>query len=72
LIIFHILIGMYGVYRMKVREVIENPESQFTPLPTTITPIGLELNPATEPIEEPLKSDSNNVNGTKEVTNTLG
>ena len=44
LIIFHILIGMYGVYRMRVREVIENPESQFTPLPTTITPIGLELN----------------------------
>ena len=72
LIIFHILIGMYGVYRMRVREVIENPESQFTPLPTTITPIGLELNPATEPIEEPSKSDSNNVNGTKEVTNTLG
>ena len=72
LIIFHILIGMYGVYRMKVREVIENPESQFTPLPTTITPIGLELNPAAEPIEEPSISDSNNVNGTKEVTNTLG
>ena len=72
LIIFHILIGMYGVYRMRVREVIENPESQFTPLPTTITPIGLELNPAAEPIEEPSISDSNNVNGTKEVTNTLG
>ena len=42
---------------MRVREVIENPnESQFTPLPTTITPIGLELNPAAEPIEEPSKS----------------
>ena len=40
---------------MKVREVIENPDSQFTPLPTTITPIGLELNPATEPIEDPIK-----------------
>ena len=38
-----------------VREVIENPDSQFTPLPTTITPIGLELNPATEPIEDPVK-----------------
>jgi len=63
---------MYGVYRMRVREVIENPESQFTPLPTTITPIGLELNPAAEPIEEPSKSDSNNVNGKNEVTNTLG
>ena len=40
---------------MNVREVIENPDSQFTPLPTTITPIGLELNPATEPIEDPIK-----------------
>ena len=40
---------------MKVREVVENPDSQFTPLPTTITPIGLELNPATEPIEDPIK-----------------
>ena len=39
---------------MNVREVIENPDSQFTPLPTTITPIGLELNPATEPIEVPV------------------
>ena len=41
---------------MKVREVVENPDSQFTPLPTTITPIGLELNPATEPIEDPAKT----------------
>ena len=56
LIIFHCLIGAYGVYRMKVREVVENPDSQFTPLPTTITPIGLELNPATEPIEDPVKT----------------
>ena len=40
---------------MKVREVVENPDSQFTPLPTTITPIGLELNPAAEPIEDPAK-----------------
>ena len=37
---------------MNVREVIENPDSQFTPLPTTITPIGLELNPTTEPLNE--------------------
>ena len=55
LIIFHVLIGVYGVYRMNVREVIENPDSQFTPLPSTITPICLELNPAAEPIEEPVK-----------------
>ena len=50
---------------MNVREVIENPDSQFTPLPTTITPIGLELNPATEPIEDPIKSV-----GTKETAIT--
>ena len=43
---------------MNVREVIENPDSQFTPLPTTITPIGLELNPAAEPIEEPVKRNT--------------
>ena len=43
---------------MKIREVIENPDSQFTPLPTTITPIGLELNPATEPIEDPVKLET--------------
>ena len=31
----------------------ENPDSQFVPVPQTITPVGLELNPTTEPIEEP-------------------
>ena len=38
---------------MKVREVKENPDSQFTPMPQTITPLGLELNPSTKHIEEP-------------------
>jgi len=72
LIIFHIFIGIYGIYRMKVREVVENPDSQFTPLPTTITPIGLELNPAAEPIEEPIKSTSKEGTKDKEVPNSLG
>ena len=52
-----IIIGGAGSIN-HVREVIENPDSQFTPLPTTITPIGLELNPAAEPIEEPLKRNT--------------
>ena len=55
LIIFHASIGIFGVYRMKIRAVVENPDSQFTPMPQTITPIGMELNPTTEPIEEPIK-----------------
>jgi hypothetical protein len=53
LIFFHCLIGIFGIYRMRVRPTKENPDSQFIPVPQTITPVGLELNPATEPIEEP-------------------
>ena len=53
LIIFHSLIGFFGIYRMKIRPSQENPDSQFVPVPQTITPIGMELNPTTEHIEEP-------------------
>jgi len=53
LIIFHASIGFFGVYRMKVRAVVDNPDSQFTPMPQTITPLGMELNPVTEHIDEP-------------------
>ena len=38
---------------MRVRETVENPDSQFIPVPQTITPVGMELNPTTEHIEEP-------------------
>ena len=55
LIFFHSLIGIYGIYRSKVREVVENPDSQFVAMPQSITPAGIELNPTTEPIEEPVK-----------------
>ncbi len=55
LIFFHVLIGAFGIYRMRIRETQDNPDSQFTPMPQTITPIGMELNPITEPIEEPTK-----------------
>ena len=52
---FHSLIGVYGIYRMKIRPTIDNPDSQFVAMPQTITPAGIELNPTTEPIEEPSK-----------------
>ena len=57
LMFFHILIGVYGVYRSKVRPVVENPDSQFVAMPQSITPAGIELNPTTEPIEEPVKTN---------------
>jgi len=47
------LIGFYGIYRSRVRPVVENPDSQFAAMPQSITPAGIELNPSTEPIEEP-------------------
>ena len=55
LIFFHTLIGIYGLYRSKVRPVVENPDSQFVAMPQSITPAGIELNPSTEPIDDPIK-----------------
>ena len=40
---------------MRVRQTVDNPDSQFVAMPQTITPAGIELNPTTEPIEEPEK-----------------
>jgi len=57
LFFFHTLIGAFGIYRMRVRETVENPDSQFVAMPQTITPAGIELNPTTEPIEEPIKEE---------------
>ena len=57
LMFFHILIGIYGIYRSRVRPVVENPDSQFVAMPQSITPAGIELNPTTEPIEEPVKNN---------------
>ena len=56
LIFFHTVIGIFGIYRMKVRATVENPDSLFVAMPSTITPAGIELNPTTEPIEEPIKT----------------
>ena len=76
LIIFHSLIGIFGIYRMNVRPSKENPDSQFVPLPQTITPVGMELNPTTEHIEEPYTDkvkkmlERKGVNFKKEVKST--
>ena len=53
LFVFHSIIGLFGIYRMRIREAVDNPDSQFAPMPQTITPLGLELNPSAEHIEEP-------------------
>jgi len=45
LICFHMIIGFFGLYRMRARSTINNPDSSFTPIPATITPAGLELDP---------------------------
>jgi hypothetical protein len=58
LIIFHSIIGFFAIHRMKIRDTEDNPDSQFTAMPQTITPSGMELNPITEPIEEPKKVDT--------------
>ncbi len=61
LFFFHSLIGAFGIYRMNVRETVENPDSQFVAMPQTITPAGIELNPTTEPIEEPIKNENREI-----------
>ena len=44
---------------MKVRQTVDNPDSQFVAMPQTITPAGIELNPVTEPIAEPVVDTEN-------------
>ncbi len=58
LFIFHSIIGIFGIYRMKIRATVDNPDSQFVAMPQTITPAGIELNPTTEPIDEPIKEEN--------------
>jgi len=57
LIIFHSIIGIFAIHRMKIRDTENNLDSQFVAMPQTITPTGMELNPSTEPIEEPKKEE---------------
>jgi len=58
LIIFHSIIGIFSIHRMRIRESVENPDSQFVAMPQTITPAGIGLNPTTEPIEDPKKIEN--------------
>ena len=44
---FHLLIGLFGMYRITRRSYEDNPDSTFTPLPRNITPLGIELDPTT-------------------------
>lgn len=54
IIFFHLLIGVFAIYRMSIRSSVQNPDSQFVAIPQTITAVGMELNPSTMPIEEPV------------------
>jgi len=47
LFIFQTAIGLFGIYRMTRRSTEENPDNTFTPLPSNITPVGIELDPET-------------------------
>ena len=47
LLIFFIIIIVFGIFRMSKRKYEDNPESTFTPLPKDITPLGIELDPET-------------------------
>ena len=47
LLFFHVIIGLFGLYRITKRPYSDNPESVFTPLPRNITPLGIELDPTT-------------------------
>jgi hypothetical protein len=69
LIFFHSLIGIYGIYRSRIRPVVENSDSQFVAMPQSITPAGIELNPTTEPIEEPIKPVEEVVNEDNKPSN---
>ena len=42
---FHLIIGLFGLYRTTRRRYEDNPDSTFTPLPRNITPLGIELDP---------------------------
>ena len=70
LFFFHSVIGVFGIYRMKVRKTVDNPDSQFVAMPQTITPAGIELNPQTEPLKDldPFIKTDQDLN----ITQTIG
>jgi len=57
LLFFHLIIGLFGLYRITKRTYTENPDSTFTPLPRNITPLGIELDPTTGANISPSKKE---------------
>jgi len=55
LLIFHVMIGLFGIYRITRRVTKDNPDSTFTPLPKNITPLGMELDPTTGAVLSTIK-----------------
>ena len=58
LFIVHLALGLFGVYRMAIRTKPTDIESQYVPLSTTITQVGMELNPKAE-IESDYRNKEN-------------
>ena len=58
LFIVHLALGWFGVYRMAIRTKPVDIESQYVPLPRTITQVGMELNPKAE-IEDDYRNKEN-------------
>jgi MFS family permease len=52
LVVGNTSIGFFALYRMKVGSVVDSKNNQFFPIPRSITPMGMELNPAIESEEE--------------------
>ncbi len=47
LLIFHVIIAIFALYRITRRSTEDNPDSTFIPLPKNITPLGMQLDPTT-------------------------
>ena len=45
--IIHLIIGVFGIFRVTRRRAKENPDNTYTPLPRNITPAGIALDPDT-------------------------
>ena len=52
LFIVHLLLGLFGLYRMGKRTKQADLESQYVPLPRNISAAGMELSSITEPLDE--------------------
>jgi len=52
LFIVHLLLGLFGLYRMGKRTKLADLESQYVPLPRNISAAGMELSSIAEPLDE--------------------